>query len=328
MSRLALVPLVGVVLALFAVAPSTAAGSCVPRVLVLSAFPAELDALLAKADLNAAQTVFDDGRAFYVGTLQGNNVVMGLTGIGLLNAEHTTKLALQDFRCGSKPGINAVVFSGVSGGRTYIGDVTVPRRWTLDEGKTWSPVDPAMLALAKRVAKNVKLTQDAALGDCACVGVDPHLVNLVHFDHVPQVIIGGNGRSSDPFNGRAFPCVPGGGDVFGCEACSAPVHQPPDVARFANGIAPFIDPDFFTGYFEQPPTASEDFDADDMETAAAARVATQNKLPFIAFRALSDGLGDPLMLPGFPVQFFAYRQISADNAGSMASAFLKAWAQR
>jgi hypothetical protein len=158
--------------------------------------------------------------------------------------------------------------------------------------------------------------------------MDPHAITTVHFTHVMQIIIGGKGRSSDPFNGRAFPCVPGGGDVFGCEACRAPVHQPPDVARFVNGAAPFVDPGFITGYFQAPPDTPAGFDADDMETAAVARVAAKNKLPFIAFRALSDGLDDPLMLPGFPVQFFVYRQIAADNAGSVALAFLKAWAKR
>jgi hypothetical protein len=242
-----------------------------------------------------------------------------------VNADHTAKLALKDFRCGSKPGITSIVFSGVSGGRTYIGDVTVPKRWTLDDGKIWYGVDPAMLASAKRAAAGVKLEQDAPLGDCACVGVDPDAVKLVHFDHAPQVILGGDGRSSDPFGGRAFPCIPGGGDVFGCEACRAPVHQPPDLARFVNGAIPFVDPNFFLGYFQAPPDTPAGFDADDMETAAVARVAVSNTIPFIAFRALSDGLGDPLMLPGFPAQFFVYREMAAENAGAVAFAFLRAW---
>jgi hypothetical protein len=198
----------------------------------------------------------------------------------------------------------------------------------MDDGKTWSPVDPAMLAVAKRASKGAALTQDAALGDCACVGIDPHALTVVHLDHVPQIIIGGNGRSSDPFNGKAFPCIPGGGDVFGCEACNAPVHQPPDLARFVDGAIPFIDPNFILGYFQAPPSTPGGFDADDMETAAVARVAAKNKLPFIAFRALSDGMNDPLNLPGFPAQFFVYRQDSADNAGAVALAFLKAWAAR
>jgi len=39
---------------------------------------------------------------------------------------------------------------------------------------------------------------------------------------------------------------------------------------------------------------------------------------------VSDGGGDPLGLPGFPVQFFYYRQLAADNAALVTAAVLKA----
>ena len=65
-----------------------------------------------------------------------------------------------------------------------------------------------------------------------------------------------------------------------------------------------------------------------METAAVARVAAEKHVPFIGFRALSDGLGDPLMLPGFPAQFFVYRQYAAENAAAVELAFLSSWAKR
>ena len=67
-------------------------------------------------------------------------------------------------------------------------------------------------------------------------------------------------------------------------------------------------------------------DANDMETAAVAQVAKANNTPFLAFRALSDGLGDRLHLPGFPFQFFFYYQLAADNAAKVTLAFLRAWA--
>jgi nucleoside phosphorylase len=93
-------------------------------------------------------------------------------------------------------------------------------------------------------------------------------------------------------------------------------------------VVPFLDPDFFLSYFQNPPPAATTYIAEDMETAAVARVAAQHRTPFIAFRAVSDGKGDPLMLPGFPFQFFMYRQLAADNAATVALAFLKAWAAR
>lgn len=43
-------------------------------------------------------------------------------------------------------------------------------------------------------------------------------------------------------------------------------------------------------------------------------------------RGMSDGPGDPLHLPGFPVQFFVYKQIAANNAARVTEAFLQNWA--
>lgn len=296
---------------------------CTPRLLVLSAYPGEIDRLLTEAVLDTDDTVVIDGRSFFVGTLRGKDVVLTLTGIGLVNAERTTRAALDHFRCGDHASITGIVFSGVAGGRN-IGDVAVPEVWT-DGADLSFPVDPAMLATAQAIAGDVELERDVPLGDVACVGVDPRSIDHVTVPHEPEVLIGGEGTSADPFGGRAFPCIPGGGDVFGCEACRAPVHQTPDVVRFVEGAVPFIDPSFFTDYFANPPPAQTEYAAEDMETLAVADVATEHGIGFIAFRAASDGAGDPLMLPGFPFQFFVYRQLAADNAAAATLAFLDAW---
>lgn len=305
--------------------PAAADEACTPRLLVLSAFPGEIDPLLSEASIE--ETVVADGRAFYVGTLRGNDVVLALSGIGLVNAEKTANTAVDLFACGSGSAIGGIVFSGVSGGRTRIGDVAVPGRWSGDGGTTWYAVDAEMLSVAAGAASGVDLERVVPLGDPACVGHDPDLISTVELAHEPEVIAGGDGRSSDPFGGRAFPCWPAGGDVFGCEPCRAPSHQAPDVEGFVTGTVPFLDPEFFFGFFQNPP-ATSGADADDMETAAVAKVASERGIPFIAFRALSDGAGDPLMLPGFPFQFFVYRQLAANNAAHTALAFLEAWAGR
>ncbi len=187
-----------------------------------------------------------------------------------------------------------------------------------------------MLATAQTVvARGVQLEQIAPLGDCACTGlVDPDAIQTVHMPHKPQILLGGKGRSSDPFIGNAFPCIPMSGDVFGCQPCKAPRFAASDIPRFVQGAAPFLNPNFFINYFQNPPNTPPGYDADDMETAAVAHVAAEKHVPFIGFRALSDGLGDPLMLPGFPAQFFVYRQYAADNAGAVELAFLSAWSKR
>jgi nucleoside phosphorylase len=301
---------------------------CVSRLLVLGAFPAELDKLLMEAELDPSQEVVVDDRRFYVGTLRGNHVALALSGIGLVNAEQTAEAAFDHFRCRRRTAIRGVVFSGVAGG-DFIGDVAIPTRWT-EDGETFLPVDPAMLATARRVAESgtVKLDKDVPLGDPACTCQDPGLLRPVSLPHQPKINVGGDGISADSFGGRTLPCFPAGGDVFGCEPCRFQSGDASDAQTFATKVLPFVDPGFFSGYFEKPPVADPAYEAQDMETAAVARVAARHRTPFIGFRAASDGGGDPLMLPGFPFQFFVYKHLAADNAAMVTLAFLEAWAAR
>ena len=288
-----------------------------PRFLVLGAFPTEVDSLLRHATI--AETVVAGGRSFFVGQLGGEDVVIGMSGIGLVNAEETTRTALETFE-----GITGIVFSGVSGTRFRIGDVMIPARWTEDLGETWVPTDETMLEVAAAAAGDAVLDTCAPLGDPACLGLDTGL-DLVCLAHEPEVIVGGDGRSSDPFGGRELPCVPLGGDVFGCDACLAPNRPVPDPAGFLTDTLEFLDPALLQDFAEWSAVATSGFDVDDMETAAVARVAHEVGVPFLGIRAASDGQGDPLGLPGFPVQFFAYRVIAADNAATVTRAFLEAW---
>jgi len=202
----------------------------------------------------------------------------------------------------------------------------VPTRWTLDAGKHFYGVDPRMLAVARTVARrHVPLESKAPAGDpaCGCV-LSPDAVPTVSVTHAPRIEVGGAGQTTDPFSGRALPCVPGGGDIFGCEPCVLQSHAEQG-GNFAGGIQPFVDPAFFSGYFAQTSSESKRYVAEDEETAAVAKVAAAHHVRFLGFRAVSDGGGDPLRLPGFPFQFFYYRQISADNAAATTNAFLHAW---
>ena len=65
----------------------------------------------------------------------------------------------------------------------------------------------------------------------------------------------------------------------------------------------------------------------DMETAAIGQEAARHHVPFIAFRSTSDGSDDPLHLPGFPAQFFAYYRLAADTAAASVAAFLERLAE-
>jgi nucleoside phosphorylase len=185
-----------------------------------------------------------------------------------------------------------------------------------------------MLTTARRIARGstLGLERKTPVGDALCACVDPSTVKTVELAYQPRVIVGGEGISADPFGGRKLPCFPSGGDVFGCEPCMEQTHDPAHVQAFVPGILPFVDPAFFTDYFaNQGGAADPQWESQDMETAAVAAVAADKGTPFIAFRAASDGGGDPLGLPGFPFQFFFYRQLAADNAATAAMAFLQAY---
>lgn len=269
-------------------------GKCTPApyVAIMSAFPAELEPVIALA--NVDETIVVDGRTYYLGTLSGARVVMVLAGIGLVNAEHTTRTLLDRFE------VKTIVFSGVAGSRQNIGDVVVPAHWS--DTTAVFDADPALLALVQPLAAPA-----VPLEECTFHPVEPP-GDMVCLGRTPQIVVGGDGESTDPFNGGPLACNPTQNPVaiFGCEV------RPAAVARAgANAGA-------------DPST----LDAQDMETAAMARVATAAGVPFIAFRGVSDGPGDPLNLGGFPNQFFEYYQIAADNAAATVAAFLSAWPKK
>ena len=305
---------------------ATSAPACGRPVLVLAAMPLELYPLLQRASVDPANVVRVDDRTFYVGRLAGNDVVLAMTGIGLANAAETATAAFEHFRCPFR----GAVFSGVAGSKSNIGDVNVPQRWTLDNGNSWMAANAKMFATARAVrdSNQVSLAQDVPIGDaaCLCPGVDGALP--VHLPFVPLLRVGGSGTSADTFGGHAVPCLPGGGDIAGCEPCLAPGSTPTDAANFAANAPELADTGFFEALLRPPDETTTTMDAQDMETAAFAKVARQYGVPFLGVRAVSDGQGDPLNLPGFPWQFFVYRQLAGNNAATVTIAFLKTWAAK
>ena len=258
-------------------------GAVPARVAVLSAFPGELAAVLARTTVE--ETVDVDGRVVRLGTLGGTPVVVAMTGIGLVNATLTTRALLDRFP------IRGVVVSGVAGSALRIADVAAPARWSLPDDRTY-PVDGRWLRLAQRLADEGDLPLER------CTSVPSESPDPVCLDVPPVLVVGGDGRSEDSFGGAPFPCRAGGGEVFGCDVA-------PPTAALRGGA---------------PAQASPLIE--DMETAAIAAEAAARGAPFIAFRAVSDGSGDPLGLPGFPRQFYAYYRLAANNAAAVAEALV------
>lgn len=295
------------------------------RTLVLTAFPAEADAVLSRTTLDPNPVVVVDGRHFYLGTIGGKKVIVAMTGIGMVNATQTTEAALAHFTPESGISISAVVFAGVAGGagRTEIGSVAVPARWTSDDGATWRPVDADMLAAAN--ALSVDLESVARLGDPLCACSLFAQLPLVDLKREPQLFVGGDGSSDDNNNGTAFPAIPFGGDVFGPQPCTAPDRSLLFPGNFFQAVVPFLVNGLLSNLAGLLNPVAPAVDAIDQETAAAQQVADAHGIPFLGIRGMSDGPGDPLNLPGYPFTFFVYKQIAADNAAIVTEAFLQNW---
>lgn len=304
----------------------SAHGPAPKRTLILSAFPAETDAILSRTRLDPTPPVVVDGAHFYLGEMGGQPVIVAMTGIGMVNATRTTTTAFEHFTEASGTTIGAVVFSGVAGsfaGAT-IGSVTVPGRWTTDGGTSWHPVDSGLLAAAG--ALSVDLKSSDTIGDpaCPCSGLTSGL--RINLGRKPTLIVGGDGSSADDNGGVAFPAIPLGGAVFGPQPCGAPDFSPLATGNFFEAIGPFLTRGLLSNLAGLLTYDTPAVDAVDQETAAAQQVADSYGVPFLGIRGVSDGAGDPLNLPSIPfLQFFVYGQIAAQNAAIVTEALLRSW---
>jgi nucleoside phosphorylase len=256
---------------------------------VFAAFPAELAALLQHTEVD--HIVELSGRKLRVGTLSGVPVVVGMTGIGLQNATATSRAVLDTFA------VAGAIFSGVAGSPLRIGDVVVPVRWELADGSGYD-ADARWLDAVRRVTAG----NDLGFDHCTFIPNSPTEEVCLPFE--PVVAVGGVGQSDDPFGGMALACRAGSGDVFGCDP-----DEPAATPALSNG-------GITSG------TAADEPIVQDEETAAVAREAAARGIPFVAFRGVSDGAGDPLNLPGFPNQFFTYYRLAAHNAAAALAAFV------
>lgn len=274
-----------------------------PRVAIISAFEPELALLLPRLEQPKKHTV--NGIEFTTGVLQGKPVVMFLSGISMTNAAMNTQLVLDRFK------VSHIIFSGIAGGvnpALNLGDVVVAQRW-----------GQYLEVLAAREAAPGRFKLPAW----------PQVAAFPNFGmlHPRQVDVRSAGRSGMETR-FWFEVDPGLMAIAGkladvplerCDAQRVCLTRKPKVLLGGNGVSgpAFVDNAAFREY------TFKTFEANvlDMETAATAMVAYSNRVPFIAFRSLSDlaGGGDGENEIG---TFF---RIAADNSARVLLAFLAAW---
>lgn len=278
-----------------------------PRIAVMSAFDAELQLLLSEADIEETHVL--NGVTYHVGTLRGNDVVMFLTGVSMINAAMTTERALNHFN------IERIVFSGIAGGvnpNLHIGDVVVPAQFGqyLEsylvrevEGEWqppsyWTPEFP-----------NYGMIFPSST-DVVLPGSDPDTYSLMFWFPV------------DPEMLAVAEEVAQGVELVQCNAENVCLEHKPVIVTGGNGVSgqSFVDNAEFREY------VWETFQADalEMETAAVAHVAATHGVPYLAFRSLSDLAGGG---PG-ENEIRTFFQIAADNSALVLLTFLEAWAAR
>ena len=284
--------------AAFALLLSTTAATA-DRIAVMSAFEPEWVAL--QDALEGPETETINGNRFVTGTLEGQPVVLFLSGISMVNAAMTTQLALDRFD------IDAIVFSGIAGGvdpSLSIGDVVVPAQWggylnailarETAEGfaiPPWMTTDFAPLGMIHTRTEAVQSARAEMPEEKFWYAVDPDLLATAETLAV---------------------------DLPACNAEGTCLSQPPRIVTGGNGVsgAAFVD------NAEVREWAFDTFEAQvlDMESAAVAQVAYANEVPFIAFRSLSDlaGGGEGANEMG------TFMSLAAGNSAGVVRAFLAA----
>ena len=167
------------------------------RVAIMYAFDAEGQLLRGQMDLE--DSLFSLGRVFWIGKLEGKDVIVVNSNVGMTNAAMTAQLLIDRF----KP--RQIIFTGICGGidpQNAIGDIVIPEFWVThdyglynqegfstgaiyiylsEKGKpdtvTFFPVDENLL----KTAENVK----------------PELKHIL--GRTPQIQVGGNGASGNSF---------------------------------------------------------------------------------------------------------------------------------
>ena len=275
-----------------------------PRTAVMSAFEPEWTAL--QAMLVGRQEHVVNSTAFLTGTIEKQPVVLFLSGVSMVNAAMNTQAALDRFN------IRRIVFSGIAGGvnpELDIGDVVVPQQWSeyleavfaRDTGGgnyrlpsfMQRPVDNFGMIFPQPV-ELLPITQGASKPEKRLwFPVDAQLLTITR-------------RTAGTVT------------LKDCTAEHKCLAHKPKIVVGGQGVSgqAFVDNAAFREYVRKIFTAS----VLDEESASVAQVAYVNKVPFIAFRSLSDlaggGSGENEMT--------TFLQLASDNSAAFVRAFLQA----
>ena len=281
---------------------SVIATADVPRLAIVSAFEPELVRLRAATEITGTRVI--NGRTHYLGRLAGHDVVLLLSGFSMVNAAMTTQAVLDRFT------IRGIVFSGIAGGVNpglRVGDVTVPAQWGNYQEMVFARETPTGFAPARTTTEFANFGMMYPQGTSVAIpfGTPDSLVRRFWFP-VDSASLATARHASRTV--RLSRCTDAG-------ECLA--HEP-QVVIGGNGVSgpTFVD----NAAFREWAWNSFHADALDMETAAVAIVAFENRVPYVAFRSLSDLAGGGVGQNEARI----FGRLAADNSAALVIAYLKA----
>ena len=303
----------------------------VSRIGIVSAFGAEAD-ILIDATANRRSWVIN-GNRFTTGRLCGNDVVIVLCGVSMVNASMVTQLMLDRFN------IERLVMSGIAGGldaSLSVGDVVAPDRWAMpmevywgQDGRVPSPcgVEGDLAPLGLRLsyedeAGRPRPDYQLAWGEGAIATGMFLRDNFVLTDaNAPH----GEFRFDYPADRRMLDVAHALAPALlrvGPRSADIAVSRQPRFEVGGRGVSctAFVANADYHAYLHNALGAH----VTDMETAAFAHVAYANQRPFIAFRSLSDIAGGD---HSADVGAFFSSGLAEANASAVTLAFLEAWSR-
>ena len=273
-----------------------------PRVAVISAFDAELDRLRAATVISSTRII--NGRTHYLGRLAGHDVVLLLSGYSMVNAAMTTQSLLDGFT------VRSIVFSGIAGGVNpglAVGDVTVPAQWGSYQEQVFARAVPG------------GWETNGMAGEFGGYGMMfPRGSSVAAQRGRPDSL---ERRFWFPVDSLALAAAQQVSQTVRLSRCTQTnecLGREPRVVTGGRGVSgsTFVD----NAEYREWVWRTFQADALDMETAAVAQVAYQNRVPYIAFRSLSDLAGGGAGRN----EVRTFGRLAADNSAALVLAYLKA----
>lgn len=293
----------------------------------VSAFGNEAESLVAKTVNRREYHI--NGNVFTTGKLEGNPVVIVLTGQSIENASMLTQLLIDHFR------VHHLLLSGIAGGLSdanHIGDVVVPEKWALPLEGYWNESSEVPAPCGK--ARDLSCVGEKLASYTSTPNSDYEMktpagpIGTGLFMRDTFVMTAGNSPKGefrfdyevDPEMLRVARTITPELDVCGPKDKSVCVSSQPRLQIGGRGLtlSTFLANSNYRDYLSQKLAAV----SVDMETAAFAHVAYANGIPFLAFRALSDQAGGTDYKD---VGAFFGSGLAEANESRVTLAFLQAW---